>query len=248
MTLAGWPMRMCRSCTSLKLASTRMRSSGTIAIKRRPGGDVIAELHAALGDVAGDRRAHAGALEVEPGALHLGGRRLHVGVVGDAGVPDERGARGETLLRGGEGVLGGLELIARVPEFLPRDRAAGGEVLAAVEVGLRAVQVRAALPDHRGQLVAVGEYRARLAHGARQLLLGVIERDARIGGIEPDEFLPGLDQVGLVGADADYGAGHLRHDVHQVAGDVGIVGVLVVTGVQAATRRRPRAPPARVPR
>src|SRR5947207_3075959 len=36
-TVAGCPMRMCVSCTSLKLASTRSRSSGTMAMSGPPG-------------------------------------------------------------------------------------------------------------------------------------------------------------------------------------------------------------------
>ena len=45
-SVTGWPMRMLRSCTSLKLASTQTWSSGTIDHQRRARRDALADLHA----------------------------------------------------------------------------------------------------------------------------------------------------------------------------------------------------------
>ena len=113
---------------------------------------------------------------------------------------------GEVLLRRGQCIARRAQRIARMAELLGRYRTARGEVLAPVVVRLRPREVGAPLADHRLELVAVGEHGVRLAHGARQLLLGVLQRDARVGGIEPDQHLPGAHQVGLVGADRDHGA------------------------------------------
>jgi hypothetical protein len=119
-----------------------------------------------------------------------------------------------------------------VPQLLRGHRAAHGEILAAVEVGLRPSEVGAPLVDDRRQLVTIGKHRASLAHRARQLLLGILQRDPRIGYVEPDELLSRMHQIGLVRPDGHHGAAHLRHDVDQVAGDIGIVGALVVARVQ----------------
>jgi len=45
------------------------------------------------------------------------------------------------------------------------------------------------------------------------------------------------ETIGLIRIDADHGAVHLRHDVHQIPGDVGVIGALVVTGVQHPPQR-----------
>jgi len=200
--------------------------------ERHAGRYALTQLHAAPGEVAGERRAHAGALQGEPRPLHHGSGRLHVRVVGDASAADQGGAGGEILLRGDQRIARRLQRIARVPHLFRRHRPGGGEILAAVEVRQRPIEVRAALRDDRRQLVAVGEHRAGLAHGARQLLLGVLQSDTGIGGVEPHQLLAGLHQVGLVGVDRDHRAIHLRHDADQVAGHVGVVRALVMARVQ----------------
>ena len=68
---------------------------------------------------------------------------------------------------------------------------------------------------------------AHFAHRARKFRFGLVERDLGVGLVQPHQRLAGLDELRVVGTDADHGAGDLRGDLHDVAADVGIVGALV---------------------
>jgi len=177
--------------------------------ERRARGDAFTELRAAPRQVTGHRRAHTGAHQREPGALHLRGSGAHIGIVGNSRAPHQCTARSEVLLRGEQRIAGSLEGVLSMAELLTRDRTARGEVAAPIEVRLRSPKVGAALGNHGAQLIAIGEHGMRLTHGACELLLGILQGDTRIGGIEPYQLLPSVDPIGLVRPDRDDGTAHL---------------------------------------
>ena len=59
-----------------------------------------------------------------------------------------------------------------------------------------------------------------------------MKRHLCVGRIEPDQGLPGLDEIGVIGPNGDHGRRDLRGDLHRVATDVGIVGVFNVAQVE----------------
>lgn len=124
-------------------------------------------------------------------------------------------------------------------DFLAADAARLGQLLAAADValgagqfGLGAQDVGVAQVDVGGQRVVLDIVGADLAHGLRQLGLGLLQGDLRVGRIEAHQRLAGRDGLGVIGLDGYHGAGHLRRDLHQVAVHVGVVGALEVGAEQ----------------
>ena len=210
--------------------------------QRRAGLDALAQLHRALGDLTGHRRGQLGALQRQERLAHRGCSALHVRMVLDAGAFGQRLVRGGLLARGGQRRLGAGQRAARgrqrglgVLHLFAGHRAGGHQRHAAVHgleraghVGLRARHLGLAQVDV-GRQRAVGRiHLAHLAHRLRELRLRALERDLRIGGVEPDERLAGLHDVGVVGQDLQHGAAHLRRDLHDRRLHVGVVGAFVV--------------------
>ncbi len=146
-------MRRCRSCTSLKLASTHNEFSRDHGHQRLSGLYVLAQLHAALRDIAGDGRHHGVALRGDPRvAIHVL-RLQHGRVVRHVGAVDQgvRGLRLAYRLRQcGPRQFHGL---VRVPHLLRRDRAVGDQGLAFREVGFGSRQLQT--PGFDGRIVLV---------------------------------------------------------------------------------------------
>ncbi len=115
---------------------------------------------------------------------------------------------------------------------------AGHEVLAAIQVGLRLVQVSSPLCHDGRELIAVRENRMHLAHRACQLGFRLAQSDRRVRIVQPDELLTGPHQVSLVGVDGNDRPAHLRHDGDEIAGDVRIVRALIVARVKVPVARR----------
>lgn len=65
---------------------------------------------------------------------------------------------------------------------------------------------------------------AHLAHSAGQVGLGALQTDFGVVRIEVDQHLAFMDQIAIVSADADHGAGDQRRDFHHVAVHVGVIG------------------------
>src|SRR4051812_47121209 len=84
-------------------------------------------------------------------------------------------------------------------------RAAVDVFLSAGQVGTGALDVGRAGVDLRLQRAVVRVERAHLAHRLRELRLGLVEGDARVGRVELDERLAGLHVVGVVGVDTENG-------------------------------------------
>ena len=89
-TSAGCPMRRLRNCTSLKFASTQSAFSGITVMSAWPGLDVLPQLHAALGHVAGDRCDHGVALRRDPGIAICGLGLQHGRILLHLGTVDQR--------------------------------------------------------------------------------------------------------------------------------------------------------------
>jgi hypothetical protein len=81
--------------------------------QRRAGGDALAELHGALGDVAVHRRRQRGALLRQPGFAHLGGGGLHLRVLLDVGAFGHGLVAGQLLARADHAGLRGGQRAAR---------------------------------------------------------------------------------------------------------------------------------------
>ena len=262
-------MRRLRSWPSLKLASTQTSFSAIDREQRRAGLHPLAELHAAPRDVAVDRREQLGAAQREVGLAHARRGAQHVRDLLDRHAFGQRLVRGQLLARRGRARLrrrpaplfAAASCDVDVVELFLADGAGGDQrrtprdvVLRPRDVALRARQVGLARRDLRLQRAVVDVQRARLAHRLRQLRFGLVERDPRVGRIELDQRLAGLDEVGVVGGDGDDRAGDLRRELHDVALHVGVVGALVVVehqrpvgavGDAAEQHRRPRRPAAR---
>ncbi|MNF90395.1 hypothetical protein D3C84_729570 [compost metagenome] len=73
---------------------------------------------------------------------------------------------------------------------------------------------------------------AYLAHCTGQLGFGGLQPDFGIAGVELDQHLPGMHQITVVGTDTDHSTGHQRGDFHDVAVDIGIVGLFIPAPVQ----------------
>ncbi|WP_429837936.1 hypothetical protein [Burkholderia gladioli] len=99
----------------------------------------------------------------------------------------------------------------------------------AAQVVLRLGQIGLALGHLGAILVVVGIEAAHAAHRLRQVRLGRLQRNRRVGGIELDQRLADADRLRVVRVHGDHGAGDLRRDLHHVAVHVGVVGFLVET-------------------
>ncbi len=205
--------------------------------QRRTGRHALAELHRALRDVAGHGRRQLRARDVEIRVVHLRRRREHVGMVRDRRAIDARLIGRELLLRRDQRRLGARERVARMLQLFAGDRTGAREALAARR-GPRVARATSALRmlDRRPELRGRREQSAHLAHRLGELRVGLLERDSRIGRIELHQRLPRVDELRVVGGDADHGARDLRRDLHDVAAHVRIVG-----GLRVAQRDRPVA-------
>ena len=83
-------MRKLRSCTSLKFASTHKRVQRNHGHERLTRLDVLAQLHAALRHIAGDRRHDRIALRGDPGIAVRRLRLQHGRVVSRPRAVDQR--------------------------------------------------------------------------------------------------------------------------------------------------------------
>jgi hypothetical protein len=109
-----------------------------------------------------------------------------------------------------------------VLQFLGRGAPLLGQRRGAAQVGARARRLgRAALRCPISPVVAARFLTWRTLRAGTAS--GLIEGDAGIGLVEIDQGLQPADVVGVVGADGEHGARHLRRDLHQIAADVGIV-------------------------
>ena len=210
--------------------------------QRRASRHTLSQLHAALGDVAIQRGFQLRALQRQPRFAHAGGGALHVRVLGRGGAVGLglagnqlllRGAHGG--LRGGGGALGAGQLRAGVFKLLFADGAGGQQRAAAVHVvfgagdfGLRTRQIGLAQADLGFERRVVGKQRAHFAHGLRQLRLGLVEGNARVGRVQRHQHLAGADEIGVLRANGHHRPAHLRGNLHHVAGGVGVVGGLKV--------------------
>ncbi len=167
---------------------------------------------------------------VEVGLAQLGGGGLDVGVRGDLGVVHQCLVGIQLLLGGGQGALRRHQGVAGVGQFFLGDGAALGQLLAAGVVGAGPFDLDA--PGSHLGLVAVdvAVQATHLAHGLGQVGLGALLGDGGVAGIEFHQRLALADVVAIIHGDAGHGANDLGRDLHQVAVDVGIVGI----GMEAA--------------
>ena len=94
---------------------------------------------------------------------------------------------GQVAPRGSERGFGVLQLLA-AHGAAGQQRAAPGDVgLGARQLGLHAGQLGLALADAGGQCGVLRVQRAHLAHGLRQLRLGALQRQLRVGGVQPHQ-------------------------------------------------------------
>ncbi len=145
----------------------------------------------------------------------------------DRRVRGQCAIRCELLLRGVDRCLRGLHRVAGVRDFFLRHgaRLRDGQAATQVVLGLR--QVGLAQRDLRAVLVVVDEQAAHLAYRLREVGFRLLQRDLRIGRVEHDQRVAGLDRLRVVRLHGDHGAGDLRRDLHDVAVHVGIVGVFM---------------------
>ena len=172
------------------------------------------------------RRRQLGSRQGQKGAVHRGGRGLHFRMVLDLRAIDAGAIGGKLLLSREQPGLRRRHRIARMLQFLTGNRTTAGQAFATRQILLRGVEV--GLPNglRRGQLRRGGEQAAHRAHGQRQVRLGLIECDLGIGRIQAHQGLSRGHVLGVIGIDADHGAGDLRCDLDDIAVHIGIVGGL----------------------
>ncbi|MNM61592.1 hypothetical protein D3C81_728960 [compost metagenome] len=117
-------------------------------------------------------------------------------------------------------------------QLLLGDGPAGGEGLASIEVFLGLAQLGLTRRHLGFHAVDIAVQAAHLAYGAGQLGFGGLQADLGIAGVEFEQHLAFVDQVAIVSADADYGAGNQRSDFHHVAVYIGIVGLFAPAPVE----------------
>ena len=147
-------------------------------------GDAVAELHVAPRHVAGYRGAHAGALQLSQARSTCVAAACTSGLSATPVRPTSAMLAARFFCAAVSASRAALSASRACPSSSLDTAPVAAQILAPIEVRLGAGQIRAALADHGQQLVAVGKHGARLAHGARQLLLGILQCDARVGGIE----------------------------------------------------------------
>ena len=121
---------------------------------------------------------------------------------------------------------GGLQMLY----LLIGNRAPCKQGFAALQVGAQTRQLSFSLGqfgltafDRRCQCPVVGKNRTHLARRIRQLRLSLIQRNARIGGVKPDQQLSLLDLLRVIGLDRDDRARNLWGDLHHIAVNIGVV-------------------------
>ena len=86
MIVTGWPMRMSCELHFLEIGVDPDIGQRHHRHQRRAGGDLLADLHGALGDHAVHRRDDAHMAKRDGGGAQLRLGRQHVGIVGDVGA------------------------------------------------------------------------------------------------------------------------------------------------------------------
>ena len=200
-------MRMRRSCTSLKLASTHSWSSGTIDISGAPAATRWPTCTAAPRHLPGHRRDQLGALQREPGFAHRGGGALHVRMLVDARAVGQRPVARRLLLARRPAPTAQRPARCALPparlgvlHLLAADRAAGDQRRAPRDVVAGARQLGCARVRPRPR--AAGSAPSRLpllAYSVRtsrtvcaSCASAALQRQPRIGRIEPHQRLAGL--------------------------------------------------------
>jgi hypothetical protein len=149
-------------------------------------------------------------------------------VGGHGGLRGQGAVACQLLAYGFQRGLGSAHGVASMANVFRRHRAGFGHGGAAAQVVAGAGQVGLALGDGGGVHVVVHVQGADLAHRLRELSARIVERDFGIGRVQRDDRFAGLDDLRVVGVDGHHGARHLRRELHEVAVDVGVVGVFVV--------------------
>ena len=234
-----------------------------MVISGAPAWHPLADLDGVLGDHAVDRRADDGALEVEPGLVEPGA--LAAATSGLSATRRRRsgrrrraaGRRPPRLASPGRrrpgprhGGLGVVEAVLGGGQLLARDRAGGGQRLAAV----RSVRARARSASALAQLGArramsapwrpwsavwasvVGEVALHLALGLRQVGLGRGHGQAVVGGVDHHQHIALLHRLGVGHRRGDDRAADQRRHLGDVGLDIGVVGLDVVRARPAASR------------
>ena len=201
--------------------------------QRRARLHALAQLHLALGDVAGHRRDDRRALQVQIGLAQLRSGGLHLRLLRRAWW--RRPARGcATGCRASRSAplrrRRACRAHAPVPRWTPRRWRPGRcgastSARACATATWRARDVGLAGIDRCCTGRAPG---ARCRRGWRRPVVG----DLRIVGIQVHQRLAGFHLHAVVGIDADHRAAGLRHDADHVALHVGVVGVLVPARIQ----------------
>jgi hypothetical protein len=218
--------------------------------QRRAGRDALADLHRAPRHLARHGGRQLVALHREERLAHGRGGTLDVGVLLDAGAFGERAIARRLLLSGGQrraragqGALRGSQRGFGVVHLFAGHGTGGGERLApchvvvgARDLGLHARDLGFTQLDGGVERAVVGVQRTHLAHRLRQLRFGALEREPRIGRVEPHQRLADFHDVGVVDQHRQHGARDLRRDLHHRRLHVGVVGRLVVTQHQRPVR------------
>ncbi len=219
----GWPMRRLVQLAFLEVGVDPHLVERNHRHQRRAGVHALAQLHAALGDIAVDRRHQVGALQ-RPGRPRARGprprctlgccfdRRCRRSAIWLAASCSRAASTADLRRRHAAAGAGRAARSAWFNSSLPTAPLAD-QRLAAVHVVLQPGERRPGrAPDRlRAALTCackravVGIQRAHLAHGLRQLRLGLLERHPGVGRVQRDQHLAGVHEVGVVGAD-----GHAR--------------------------------------
>ena len=247
-TVTGWPTRMSRQLHFLEIGVDPDIGQRHHRHQRRAGGDLLADLHGALGDHAVHRRHDPHMAERDGGVAQLRLRRQHIGIVGDIGAGDAGDGPAAARLAAASTAACGRRAPHRghgpVPRPTPRrGRGRLAALIIAPGLGQRHLRPGQLGADRnrrwRNSPRTVRTARARLASAACILTLAT-------GGIHLDQQLALLAPSGYCRHAAPCTVAFSRLvTATTLPRDIGVVGAFVIARVQEPVERhRPARRPA----
>ena len=204
--------------------------------QRSAGRNARADLHCAPRDRAVRRRDDRRAIQIQSSFVHPGRCGQHLRMRFECRVVDLGVHARECIPGRAQRRFELRDLIVAMLQLFSGHRAAVAGLHASLHVRPCGVEQQLAFANLGAQAVSLRVERANLAHRARQFGLRRCHRDLRVGPIQLDEELTAVHVLSVVHHHATDGAGDLAGDLHDIGGDVCVVGRFVEAAVEELIR------------